>query len=208
MARLEDLKVGASFRGLTMDNVVNLVSLEWYGDQAVKVTYEDVGGKTDNRLVYPNGERSHEVVRAGRVWAFDGDGALLRLVSEAHRLQLAHLFDPHLAIHTSLIEPLRTRSRQSKGRCCPANPCAFSSRMTPAPQDHHDRPPATRADRPRPARAVPHHRPRRPRRAVAGELSEKSNLHFDILTRDRIESSYAGNYFSDSTLSTRHLFGG
>jgi len=39
-------------------------------------------------------------------WSFDGDGALLRLVSEANRIRLAHLFDPYLAVHTSRIEPL------------------------------------------------------------------------------------------------------
>ncbi len=37
----------------------------------------------------------------GRQWSFDGDGALLRLVTEANRIKLAHLFDPCLAIHTS-----------------------------------------------------------------------------------------------------------
>ena len=39
-------------------------------------------------------------------WRFDGDGALYRLVAEAHRIRLAHLFDPLLAVHTSLVEPL------------------------------------------------------------------------------------------------------
>ena len=43
---------------------------------------------------------------AGRPWSFDGDGALFRLVSEAQRIRLAHLFDPVLAVHTSVVEPL------------------------------------------------------------------------------------------------------
>jgi hypothetical protein len=38
--------------------------------------------------------------------SFDGDGALFRLISEAHRIRLAHLYDPVLAVHTSLIDPL------------------------------------------------------------------------------------------------------
>ena len=29
-------------------------------------------------------------LRRGRPWSFDGDGALLRLVSEAYRIRLAH----------------------------------------------------------------------------------------------------------------------
>ncbi len=37
---------------------------------------------------------------------FDGYGSLFRLVSEAHRIRLAHLFDPVLAVHTSLVDPL------------------------------------------------------------------------------------------------------
>ena len=39
-------------------------------------------------------------------WRFDGDGALYRLAAEAQRIRLAHLFDPLLAVHTSLVEPL------------------------------------------------------------------------------------------------------
>ena len=42
----------------------------------------------------------------GRPWSFDDDGALFRLVSEAHRIRLAHLFDPVLAVHTSIVDPL------------------------------------------------------------------------------------------------------
>ena len=32
-----------------------------------------------------------EIVEAGRPWSFDGDGALFRLVSEAHRIRLAQM---------------------------------------------------------------------------------------------------------------------
>ena len=47
-----------------------------------------------------------ELVEQGRPWSFDGDGSLFRLVSEAHRIRLAHLFDPVMAVHTSLVDPL------------------------------------------------------------------------------------------------------
>jgi hypothetical protein len=43
---------------------------------------------------------------AGRLWRFDADDALFCLVSEAHRIRLAYLFDPLLAAHSSLVEPL------------------------------------------------------------------------------------------------------
>jgi hypothetical protein len=38
--------------------------------------------------------------------SFEGDGGLFRLVSEAQRIRVAHLFDPVLAVHTSVVEPL------------------------------------------------------------------------------------------------------
>jgi len=63
-------------------------------------------GKVANELLYRHDEPRLEVVEQGRPWSFDGDGARFRLVSEAHRIRLAHLFDPVLAVHTSLVDPL------------------------------------------------------------------------------------------------------
>ena len=57
-------------------------------------------------LLYRHDEARLEVAEAGRPWSFDGDGALFRLASKAHRIRLAHLFDPVLAVHTSLVDPL------------------------------------------------------------------------------------------------------
>ncbi len=44
MATLEDIKAGAAVRGLTPDGVAKVVQVEWFGDQAVKVTFEDASG--------------------------------------------------------------------------------------------------------------------------------------------------------------------
>lgn len=67
---------------------------------------QDATGKVENRLLYRDDEARLEVVEHSRPWSFDGDGALFRLVSEAHRIRLAYLFDPLLAVHTSVVEPL------------------------------------------------------------------------------------------------------
>src|SRR5439155_5673577 len=42
---------------------------------------------------------------AGRPWAFDAPGAAFKLAAEAYRINLAYLFDPMMAIHTSNVEP-------------------------------------------------------------------------------------------------------
>jgi len=50
--------------------------------------------KVANELLYRHDEPRIEVVERGRPWSFDEEGAKFRLVSEAHRIRLAHLFDP------------------------------------------------------------------------------------------------------------------
>ena len=66
MAALDDFKAGASVRGLSPDGIAKVVQVEWFGDQAVKVTFEDATGAVKNRLVYRNEEPTLEIVLAGR----------------------------------------------------------------------------------------------------------------------------------------------
>ena len=100
MAKLEDLTPDASVRGILPDQMVTVVSVTWYGPDALEITYKDTGGKLGSQLLYRDSEPTLTVGALGRPWSFDGDGADFRLVSEAHRIRLAHLFDPVLAVHT------------------------------------------------------------------------------------------------------------
>jgi hypothetical protein len=104
--RLEDLQPNASVRGILPDSLVTVVNVQWFGSEALELTYKTPTGKVANELLYRHDEPRLELVELGRPWSFDGDGSLFRLVSEAQRIRLAHLFDPLLAVHTSLIEPL------------------------------------------------------------------------------------------------------
>ncbi|MBE3599137.1 MAG: DEAD/DEAH box helicase family protein, partial [Limnochordaceae bacterium] len=106
MIRLEDLQPHAAVRGVLPDGPVTVVNVQWYGSEALELTYKDSAGRVGNVLLYRHDEPRLEIVEQGRPWSFDGDGALFRLVSEAYRIRLAHLFDPVLAVHTSLVEPL------------------------------------------------------------------------------------------------------
>jgi hypothetical protein len=63
--------------------------------------------------------------RVGRPWSFDGDGALFRLVAEANRIRLAHLFDPVLAVHTSLVDPLPHQITAVYEEMLPRQPLRF-----------------------------------------------------------------------------------
>src|SRR6266516_1260531 len=106
MSRLEDLQPNASVRGILSDCLVTVVTVQWFGSEALEITYKDPSGKVANQLLFRHDEGRIEIAEAGRPWSFDGDGHLFRMVSEAHRIRLAHLFDPVLAVHTSLVDPL------------------------------------------------------------------------------------------------------
>ena len=106
MSKLEDLKTNASVNGILPDCSVSVVNVQWFGSEALELTYKDPVGKVANELLYRHDEERIEVVEQGRPWSFDGDGHLFRLVSEAYRIRLAYLFDPLLAVHTSIVEPL------------------------------------------------------------------------------------------------------
>ena len=106
MAALEALKPNASVRGILPTSIVTVVNVQWFGSEAVELTYKDATGKVANELLYRHDEPRLELVEEGRPWSFDGDGQLFRLVSEAQRIHLAYLFDPVLAVHTSIVEPL------------------------------------------------------------------------------------------------------
>src|SRR5476649_765574 len=106
MTTLEQIQPNATVRGILPDALVTVVSVQWFGSEALELTYKAADGKVGNELLYRHDEPRLEVVELGRPWSFDGDGALFRLVSEAHRIRLAHLFDPVLAVHTSQVIPL------------------------------------------------------------------------------------------------------
>ena len=104
--RLEEILPTATLRGILPDQSVTVVSVQSFGSEALELTYKTAAGKVANELLYRHDEPRLELVEHGRPWSFDGDGGLFRLVSEAQRIRLAHLFDPVLAVHTSVVEPL------------------------------------------------------------------------------------------------------
>ena len=197
-ATLEDLKAGASIQGLTPTGAARVVNIEWYGDQAVKVVFEDANGAVQDRLVYRDEEHTLTIASAGRSWSYDADGELLRLVTEANRIKLAHHFDPYLAIHTSLVEPLPHQITAVYGEMLPRQPLRFLLADDPGAgktimaglliKELVARGDVERCLVVAPGSLV---------EQWQDELGEKFNLEFDILSRDMIENSRSGNPFND-----------
>lgn len=104
MAKLEELTAGTWVKGILPDALVTVIDAKWHGSAVVELTYKDVAGRLGTELLYRDREAILEIAEAGRPWSFDGDGALFRLVPEAHRIRLAQLFDPVLAVHTCFVD--------------------------------------------------------------------------------------------------------
>jgi len=112
--RLEDLKKDAVLKGVIPSQNVRVVSADPIGPDAVTLTYRDAENKLGERMLFRPDEAVLDLVTEGRPWSFDGDGADFKLAAEAHRIHLAHLFDPLMAVHTSNLEPLPHVFKQSE----------------------------------------------------------------------------------------------
>jgi len=198
VAKLEEIRNGASVRGIASSQVVQILSVDWIGDQAMNVVYRDLNGAVAEAVLYRDDEHRLHVEVNGRPWSFDGDGALLRLVTEANRIKLAHYFDPYLAIHTSLVDPLPHQISAVYGEMLPRQPLRFLLADDPGAgktimaglliKELIARSDLERCLVVAPGSLV---------EQWQDELGQKFNLEFDILTRDMIETSRSGNPFED-----------
>ena len=206
MARLEDLTRGATVEGVLPEGVVTVIDAKWHGSSVVELTYKDAGGRLGNELLYRDREPGLEVVQAGRPWSFDGDGELLRLVSEAKRIDLAHLFDPLLAVHTSLIEPLPHQITAVYGEMLSRQPLRFLLADDPGAgktimaglliKELSIRGDVHRCLICAPGSLV---------EQWQDELALKFHLPFEIVSRATIEASLTGNPFAEKNLVIARL---
>ena len=198
MANLEDIQNGASIRGIIPGQPVEVVSVEWIGDQAINLVYRVQSSGVAETTLYRDDQARIEIDARGRAWSFDADGDLLRLVTEANRIKLAHYFDPYLAIHTSLVDPLPHQISAVYGEMLPRQPLRFLLADDPGAgktimaglliKELIARSDLERCLIVAPGSLV---------EQWQDELGEKFGLEFDILTRDMIENSRSGNPFND-----------
>lgn len=106
MLKLEEIQKGAALNGIEPGHVVRVVTTESVGDNALTVYYKTADGKLLERMLFRSDESKLSLAEAGRPWAFDAPGEEFKLAAEAYRINLAHLFDPMMAVHTSNVEPL------------------------------------------------------------------------------------------------------
>ena len=206
MSKLEEIVIGARVSGISSDEKVEILAVKWYGSDVLEATFRNDKGNLGSCLLYRENEPDLNVVTDHLPWSFDADGNDLRLVSEAYRINLSHLFDPYLAVHTSSIEPLPHQisavyeemlTRQPLRYVLADDPGAGKTIMTGLLLKEL----IVRGDLKRCLIVSP------------GSLSEqwqdelysKFHLRFEILSNDRIESAVSGNVFSETNYCIARL---
>jgi SNF2 family DNA or RNA helicase len=106
MIKIEELKSGLSLIGLEASVIATVAAVIPIGEGSVQVFYRTPDGITKERLLGRDDEANLSVATVERPWSFDGDGAAFQLTCEAKRIDLAFLFDPMMAVHTSNVDPL------------------------------------------------------------------------------------------------------
>jgi len=198
MTTLDELRPGVHIKGLLSGRLVTLIEVKRYGATVAEVTYKDASGLPGSRLLYQDDIARLEIASDDLPWSFEADGALFRLVSEAYRISLAYLFDPLIAVHTSLIEPLPHQitavyetmlMKQPLRYLLADDPGAGKTIMTGLLlKELMIRGDAHRCLIVAPGNLV---------EQWQDELARKFHLSFEILTNDRLETSVSGNAFTD-----------
>src|SRR5436309_2400667 len=206
MAKLEELTRGATVKGILPDALITVVDVQWHGDMAITLTYRDAAGRLGNEILYRDREPSIEIATVGRPWSFDGDGSLLRLVSEAYRIHLAYLFDPLLAVHTSLVEPLPHQITAVYGEMLSRQPLRFLLADDPGAGKTimtglFIKELLIRGDLHRCLVVCPGSLVEQ----WQDELNRRFHLPFEIITNDRLEAARSGNAFAETNLAICRL---
>ncbi|MCW5552141.1 MAG: DUF3883 domain-containing protein [Verrucomicrobiae bacterium] len=206
MARLEDLTTGTLVKGIIPDALTELLSSKWHGSDVLEVVYKDTAGRVGTEILFRDRESALQILTAGRPWSFDGDGRVFRLVSEAHRIRLAHLFDPLVAVHSSLVEPLPHQITAVYESMLPRQPLRFLLADDPGAGKTimaglFIKELLIRGDLQRCLVVSPGNLVEQ----WQDELWRKFNLPFDIATNDKLEAARTGNWFRENSLCIARL---
>lgn len=199
MARLEDLTIGASVTGLRPKQTVTVVAANWHGSDTVDLTFKDESGNVGNEVLFRDAESRLEVSEQIRPWSFDAPADRFKLGLEAYRISLASLFDPVLAVHTSLVEPLPHQILAVYEAMLPVQPLRFLLADDPGAGKTIMaglliKELIARGDVQRCLIICPGSLGEQ----WQDELFEKFSLEFEIATNDKLEAARSGNWFSET----------
>ena len=201
MLKIEAIKKNAAISGIEPGQVVRVVTTEPVGDNALTVYYKTPDGRVLERMLFRSDEVNLSIAEAGRPWGFDASGEDFKLAAEAYRINLAHLFDPMIAVHTSNVEPLPHQITAVYESMLPRHPLRYVLADDPGAGKTimagiFIRELLIRAD----AKRVLIVAPGSLVEQWQDEMFEKFGLSFTLFSREQIELSRSGNPFDDINL--------
>lgn len=196
--KLEDLKQDANIEGIEPSCIVKIIAAIPIPPDSLNIIYRRPDGSLHERLLTRADEPSIQLAGNTRPWAFTGDGADFQLCAEAKRIDLAFLFDPMMAVHTSNVEPLPHQITAVYESMLPRQPLRFILADDPGSGKTimaglYIRELIMRAD----ARRVLIVAPGSLVEQWRDELAQKFGLHFYIFSKELELSSPTGNPFQD-----------
>ena len=206
MLKLDAITKNTLISGIEPEQVVRIVSTEMVGNNALTIYYKNNDGSVHERMLFRTDEVNLSLAEAGRPWSFDAPGADFKLVAEAYRINLAHLFDPMMAVHTSNVEPLPHQITAVYDSMLPRQPLRYVLADDPGAGKTimaglFIRELLMRAD----AKRVLIVSPGSLVEQWQDEMDEKFGLEFKIFGRDMIENSRNGNPFDECDLMVARL---
>jgi superfamily II DNA or RNA helicase len=198
MITLDTLTPGLALTGLDPSGIGSVIAVVPIADGAVQVIYRTSDGGVKERLLNRVDEATLSIATVERPWSFDGDGDAFKLTVEAKRIDLAFLFDPMMAVHTSNVEPLPHQITAVYESMLPRQPLRFVLADDPGAGKTimaglYIRELIMRAD----ARRIVIVAPGSLVDQWREEMFEKFGLEFRVFTRDLEAATPSGNPFED-----------
>ena len=203
---LEDLKPNCSIRGILPDGIVTVVSVQWFGSEALELTYKTRPARSRTSCSTATTSPSSNSSSKAGPGASTATVRLFRLVSEAQRIRLAHLFDPVLAVHTSVVDPLPHQITAVYEAMLPRQPLRFLLADDPGAGKTIMaglliKELIARGDLQRCLIVCPGSLAEQ----WQDELYRRFHLPFEILTNDKLEAARTGNWFLETNLVIARL---
>lgn len=198
MIPLEAITPGLALTGLEPSVICTVVAVVPIADNAMQVIYKTPDGTLKDRLLNRVDESEISMATLERPWSFDGDGEAFKLTVEAKRIDLAFLFDPMMAVHTSNVDPLPHQITAVYESMLPRQPLRFVLADDPGAGKTimaglYMRELIMRAD----ARRIVIVAPGSLVEQWRDELFEKFGLEFRVFTRELEAATPSGNPFED-----------
>ena len=178
--------------------VVTVVAVVPIAEGTVQLVYKTPDGALKDRLLNRADEASIDLATLERPWSFDGEGEAFKLTVEAKRIDLAFLFDPMMAVHTSNVDPLPHQITAVYESMLPRQPLRFVLADDPGAGKTimaglYIRELIMRAD----ARRIVIVAPGSLVDQWREEMFEKFGLEFRVFTKDLEAATPSGNPFED-----------